>query len=158
MIDPNGDDGQLEGVRRPERTSKTAGIVISVRSTIVYLLVVVIVLVAVALCVHFFGANCDPESDSPDLDGGPSIAPPPTQGPSTLVTDVRLPRDVHPVHYEIRLLPWIEEGNFSVSGRTNILVETGANSSTRRIVLHSVDITISRSTVRVNEMNSLLPF
>jgi hypothetical protein len=55
-------------------------------------------------------------------------------------TEWRLPRWVLPRHYKLRLLPFIEEGNFTTEGQVEILLE--CMEPTKMIVLHIADIRI----------------
>lgn len=55
-------------------------------------------------------------------------------------TEWRLPRWVLPRHYKLRLLPFIEEGNFTTAGQVDILLE--CMEPTQMIVLHIADIRI----------------
>lgn len=67
---------------------------------------------------------------------------------SQLVQNVtRLPRTVLPRHYDVRLLPILEKGNFTVLGRVSIDVQ--CLQSTDRIVLHSSDIKVDLKSVQV---------
>ena len=67
--------------------------------------------------------------------------------PIKQVRNVRLPRNVLPRHYDIRLLPIIEKGNFSIYGDISINLECKAE--TDRIILHSADITVDAASVKV---------
>ena len=62
--------------------------------------------------------------------------------------NIRLPRDVLPIRYDIRLFPVLEKGNFSVLGQ--ISVDVQCEMETDRIVLHSVDISVDPNSVKVN--------
>ncbi len=55
-------------------------------------------------------------------------------------TEWRLPRWVLPRHYKLRLLPFIEDGNFTTAGQVEILLE--CMEPTKMIVLHIADIRI----------------
>lgn len=62
-------------------------------------------------------------------------------------TDWRLPRWLLPRHYKLRLLPFIEEGNFTTQGRVDILLE--CMEPTQLIVLHMAEITIPNDGLQV---------
>lgn len=66
---------------------------------------------------------------------------------SKSVQDVRLPRNVLPHHYYVRLLPILQKGNFTVFGRVAIDVE--CKQETDRIVLHSAAIVVDLKSVQV---------
>ena len=69
---------------------------------------------------------------------------------SKLVQNVtRLPRTVLPRHYDVRLLPILEKGNFSVLGR--VAIDVQCLESTDRIVLHSSDINVDLKSVQVKK-------
>ena len=67
--------------------------------------------------------------------------------PMKQMKNIRLPRNLLPRHYDIRLLPIIEKGNFSIYGDVSIDLECKAE--TDRIVLHSADITVDAASVKV---------
>ena len=62
-------------------------------------------------------------------------------------SDVRLSRNVLPRHYNVRLLPILRKGNFTVFGRVAIDVE--CMEETDRIVLHSAAIVVDLKSVQV---------
>ena len=61
--------------------------------------------------------------------------------------NIRLPRDVLPIRYDVRLFPVLEKGNFSILGRISIDVQ--CKIQTDCIVLHSVDIVVDPASVKV---------
>lgn len=63
--------------------------------------------------------------------------------------NIRLPRDVLPIRYDVRLFPVLEKGNFTILGRVSIDVQ--CQTETDRIVLHSVDIVVDPESVKVNK-------
>lgn len=64
-----------------------------------------------------------------------------------LPNDIRLPRTVLPRHYDVRLFPILEKGNFTILGQVSIDLE--CNKDTNRIVLHSADIVVDPQSVQV---------
>ncbi len=60
----------------------------------------------------------------------------------------RLPDDLLPSVYTLRLLPFLEEGNFTTDGHVTIFVD--CVSDTKNIVLNSIDIDIHGTTITVN--------
>jgi len=52
--------------------------------------------------------------------------------------DLRLPRDVIPISYDITLIPILEVGNFTTHGTVDIRVKCETN-NTQQIVLHSAN-------------------
>ena len=63
-------------------------------------------------------------------------------------TDWRLPRWVLPRNYKLRLLPHLEEGNFTTDGQVDILLE--CMEETKLIVLHIAEITIFKDGLQVS--------
>ena len=61
--------------------------------------------------------------------------------------DMRLPTDVVPTSYTIRLLPFIEVGNFTTDGYIEILVE--CKIATSSISMNAADLTIDDKTITV---------
>lgn len=59
----------------------------------------------------------------------------------------RLPGDLLPSSYTIRLLPFLEEGNFTTDGHIEILVDCVADTNT--IVMNSLDILINVMSISV---------
>lgn len=54
--------------------------------------------------------------------------------------ELRLPGDLIPIVYNIRLLPFIEEGNFTTDGHIDIFVDCAKNTSS--ILINSAEIDI----------------
>lgn len=63
--------------------------------------------------------------------------------------DVRLPRSVVPDTYELRLIPFIWEGNFTFNGEVSILVNV--TEDTKNITLHATDMKIDEAATTVRE-------
>lgn len=63
--------------------------------------------------------------------------------------DVRLPKSVVPDSYEIWLIPFIWEGNFTFNGEVKILVNV--TEDTNSVTLHAVDMNIDRGFTSVKE-------
>lgn len=64
--------------------------------------------------------------------------------------EYRLPGDLLPSVYTIRLLPFIEEGNFTTDGYIEIYVD--CVNDTKNIVLNSVDIDIHQLSITVSHV------
>lgn len=62
-------------------------------------------------------------------------------------TDWRLPEWVLPRQYKLRLLPYLEDGNFTTDGQVEILLE--CMQETQLIVLHMAEITIVKDGLQV---------
>jgi len=101
-------------------------------------------LTAVGLLVYFLADRPFPHAGSEAASSTAAAAKP---TPPKLVKNVRLPRSVLPRHYDVRLFPILEVGNFTILGQVSIDVE--CNSDTDRIILHSQDIIVDPKTVQV---------
>ncbi|XP_071569032.1 aminopeptidase N-like [Temnothorax nylanderi] len=55
----------------------------------------------------------------------------------------RLPDNVVPVHYDIALIPYIEEDNFTFDGKSHIIIEI--RRATRDLSLHALELTINET-------------
>ncbi|XP_046442871.1 aminopeptidase N-like [Daphnia pulex] len=67
----------------------------------------------------------------------------------------RLPGDLLPSVYTLRLLPFIEEGNFTTDGHVTIFVD--CVNDTKNIVLNSIDIDIHKATITVLDLDTNSP-
>lgn len=97
-----------------------------------------------------FSPDPDPEATTnkaaaPDSSGSDKKDQP--QHDTTSKKDVRLPRTVLPIHYDVRLFPVLEKGNFSILGQVSIDLQ--CQMETDRIVLHSADIVVDPQSVKV---------
>ena len=68
------------------------------------------------------------------------------------VTDVRLPRHLEPLHYNLELVPFLIPDNFTIRGEVEI--EVLCRVSATNITLHAADLEIENSTVTVNDMST----
>lgn len=120
------------------------GYLISKGGAIGILVAFVVSLVAVGLLVHFL-------ADRPEASAGTSVGSSSAESAIgkhvKVVSNIRLPRTVLPQHYDVRLLPIIEKGNFSILGRVSIDIE--CKEETDRIILHSADIIVDRNSIRL---------
>lgn len=62
-------------------------------------------------------------------------------------TDWRLPHWLLPRHYKLRLLPFLQDGNFTTQGQVEILLE--CMEPTQMIVLHMAEISIANDGLQV---------
>jgi len=58
-------------------------------------------------------------------------------------TDYRLPNNTIPIHYKINLTPYLEEGNFTFYGESNVKIEIRVASP--KISLHSKELEINET-------------
>uniref|UniRef100_A0A1I8GVI5 Aminopeptidase n=1 Tax=Macrostomum lignano TaxID=282301 RepID=A0A1I8GVI5_9PLAT len=112
--------------------------------------------VAVGLIVHFTAPKCDPHP--PPTTAPPATTLAPTAGPTTappLVTDVRLPTGVKPLHYTVTLAPYIYGNNASEFYFTGSMkVRLSINESTSNIKLHATKILLTAADIRVYNSTS----
>lgn len=59
----------------------------------------------------------------------------------------RLPNNVVPVHYDIELIPYIKEDNFTFDGKSHVIIEISR--ATRDLSLHALDLTINETATSV---------
>jgi len=62
--------------------------------------------------------------------------------------EMRLPGDIRPTSYDIRLLPNFEEDDFKIAGHIEIIVNCVSN--TNDIILNSADIIVNNSSIKVS--------
>ncbi|XP_048262950.1 aminopeptidase N isoform X2 [Bombus terrestris] len=67
--------------------------------------------------------------------------------------DVRLPRSVVPDSYELKLIPFIQVGNFTFHGEVKILVNV--TEDTENVTLHAVDMHINESFTNIKEYSEI---
>ncbi|XP_018306516.1 puromycin-sensitive aminopeptidase-like protein [Mycetomoellerius zeteki] len=72
--------------------------------------------------------------------------------PTKIHIDIRLPRDVVPELYELWLIPFIWEGNFTFHGEIKILINV--TNDTDNVTLHAVDIKIDEGFTSIREYSS----
>lgn len=121
--------------------------------------------VLAALAVYFFAPHeCD-ASSAPAALTKASIIPSLDRKQSTVVKMVagdsvpqefaknidillkRLPRDVKPTHYTLKLMPFLIENNFTTLG--NVTIDFDCVEATDKIYLHAVEIGIERPSIRI---------
>ncbi|EZA48634.1 aminopeptidase N isoform X2 [Ooceraea biroi] len=115
-----------------------------------------ICLVATGLLVYHFAPcleekqmkQCNDFMDSPLLRTGKSFSVTSTKKK----IDVRLPTAVVPDSYELWLMPFIWEGNFTFHGEVKILVNVTADTS--NVTLHAVDMKIDEGFTNVREYSA----
>ena len=132
----NATDATKEGTRRRK------GCFVTNAKAYVLFFFYVASLVAVGLVVYFLV-----DRPSSTADGPPVTEATPTSAPRKSLTNVRLPRSVLPRHYNLRLLPILEKGNFSIIGHVDIDVEV--TEDTGKIILHINDIVVDQSSLKV---------
>lgn len=142
--------------------SKRRGYVLSRWGVILILALFIVAIVATGLLVYKF-ASCAQYTSTHPTDGVHSgidgsnrvviptepatpVPPPLTKSPKL---DVRLPRAVIPDSYNIKIIPFIHEGNFTFNGEVAVVVNV--TETTSNITLHFNDIKIYEDTITVAE-------
>lgn len=110
-------------------------------------------LVLTGLLVFYLGTCSDGRTSSSATTLSDTVAPPATSTPApTPVKDVRLPTSLLPDLYTVRLMPFIQDDNFTIAGQVWLLLN--CTQTTRNITLHIQDITIHEADVQVQEADT----
>uniref|UniRef100_A0A0P5FVD5 Aminopeptidase n=1 Tax=Daphnia magna TaxID=35525 RepID=A0A0P5FVD5_9CRUS len=110
-------------------------------------------LMAVGLSVYFLAGRPYPTANSCSVSPKRPSLPSFGAAPKIAQSVIRLPRTVLPHHYDVRLLPILEKGNFTVLGR--VAIDLQCVEETDRIVLHSSDIKVDLKSVQVIEQGEM---
>ena len=143
----------LEGGHDSKSQRQRGGCFLTHRESVGIASVVACALVAVGLLTHYFTdrpvalTSTTAATESRPADDSA------TAGLMAPLRDVRLPRAVLPRHYNLRLFPVLDPANFTIPGQVDIDVEVVEDAT--KIVLHSTDIEIDKSSVTVTPL--LLP-
>ena len=70
----------------------------------------------------------------------------------TKVTDVRLPRHLEPLHYNLELVPFLIPDNFTIRG--GVEIEVLCRLPATNITLHAADLEIENNTVTVTDLST----
>ncbi|XP_037077487.1 aminopeptidase N-like isoform X2 [Pollicipes pollicipes] len=129
--------------------SKASGCFVTRCCALLLLLLFAVALLVTGLLVHRYGAPCQQTPSDAGSQGGPA-APPDGGGTAAKIRDVRLPRHLAPEAYQVRLLPFIEEGNFTFSGEVTIRLR--ADHPGRNVTVHVNDMTVFNDSVTVTDV------
>lgn len=66
----------------------------------------------------------------------------PTEEPEVTITDVRLPTNIKPDRYYLKLTPYIYEGNFTFDGEISVVLTV--KNDTQLVTFHGVELTFER--------------
>lgn len=72
----------------------------------------------------------------------------------THVTNYRLPDNVAPMHYNIKLIPYIEEGNFTFDGESAINITI--RHVTQNLSLHTLELTIDDAATSLFDKDGII--
>lgn len=101
-----------------------------------------------------------PPIDDNSIDDG-NTSPPPTPPPPKVLVDnnnnkdVRLPRSIAPVKYNVSIIPFLVEGNFTFHGEVKILINIMEDCN--NITLHSTDLDILNGTTIQDLSGNVFP-
>jgi len=121
------------------------------RKIIIFLVILLVLSISIGVVLSvYFGLKCKSNVSAEGVDStGVAILTEDTKDnlELPLITDVRLPRHIIPIHYTVRLLPFLEEDNFTTLGYVRI--EMRCEVETSKIVLHNADSRIDHQSVKV---------
>ncbi|XP_042874237.1 aminopeptidase N-like [Penaeus japonicus] len=112
--------------------------------------VVVVLMVVTGLIGHF--ATPRDTCEEPIATTGTPTTPTTTVEPPPTLENYRLPTALEPVHYAVKLQPFIN-GNFSIMG--HVEVELKVLKATSNITLHMADITVHNDTIMLKSKSDL---
>ncbi|KFB52686.1 AGAP013001-PA-like protein [Anopheles sinensis] len=101
--------------------------------------------------IHTDGVPTDSDlPGAPDSTGTDTMAQPASNDTNTVITsaareNLRLPRSIEPVAYDIRLVPWLVEDNFTFHGTVEIVVNVLEGCD--NVTLHAAGLVIHEATV-----------
>ncbi|XP_043211709.1 thyrotropin-releasing hormone-degrading ectoenzyme-like, partial [Amphibalanus amphitrite] len=126
--------------------TKNSGVFVTRRCGLLLLLLFAGALLITGLLVrHFHGTSCQQDGasagDSAAAGAGPTLP--------TKPRDVRLPRHLAPEGYKIRLLPFIEEGNFTFNGEVTATLR--ADAPGKNVTLHVNEMIVLNDSVTVKD-------
>lgn len=115
-------------------------------------------LIAVALLVYNF-AVCPQEEQmqhcrsrfEPTSDGPPSFSSENESESAPILKDVRLPRAIKPISYDIVIVPYLSRENFTFDG--DVIIKIEVDKSCKNITLHSAMLKIHRNLTSVYKIN-----
>jgi len=73
-----------------------------------------------------------------------------TMGPRYVIPDYRLPANLIPSHYTVRINPKIEDGSTNQYARGSIIMRVDCKEETNEVVLHANAIQIDEDSIEVN--------
>lgn len=122
------------------------GLFVRTRFVITFcVLTVLIILTCIGSTIYFSLVQC--QMNNPDFMSKDQVEEPTTVWIPDVLEDIRLPRSLFPRNYTIRLLPWMEEDNFTIDGEISILID--CVEKTDLIVLHNLGNVIEEKSIKV---------
>ncbi|XP_043210450.1 aminopeptidase N-like [Amphibalanus amphitrite] len=127
--------------------TRRSGVLLTWRRGLLLLLLLAACLLATGLLVHHLGTPADGASSearaAPVVSDGTAAADRPAP-------DIRLPRHLVPLAYQLRTLPLFEEGNFSFSGEVTVTLR--ADAAGDNVTLHVSQLLVSDDSVAVTDV------
>ncbi|KAB0800418.1 hypothetical protein PPYR_06158 [Photinus pyralis] len=81
-----------------------------------------------------------------------TVDPVTTTVPKEKIVDIRLPRSILPDAYDVKLIPFILEGNFTFKGE--ITIRVNVTEAVSNITLHSDELEINQKSITVNDLQN----
>jgi len=72
----------------------------------------------------------------------------------SVVVNYRLPDNIVPIHYDIELIPYIKEDNFTFDGKSHIIIKI--RRATRDLSLHALDLMINETATSLISSNIVI--
>lgn len=121
-------------------------------------------LMAITFLVYYWTINCETEHELKrnnqsfgnrmelPVNGKSSTGSFVGGGENPMDSDVRLPRSLKPLHYNLTIQPYLQEGNFSFDGRVQIHLK--ALEDCTNITLHAFELNITEGDIEVRRWSN----
>ena len=140
----------------PHRVSFTrrSGVLLTWRRGLALLLLLAVCLLATGLLVHHLGSSPADRAAS-EARAEPVVSEEAAAASGQPAADIRLPRHLVPLAYQLRTLPLFEEGNFSFSGQVTVTLR--ADAAGDNVTLHVSQLLVSQDSVSVTDVSVHTP-
>ncbi|KAF7266417.1 hypothetical protein GWI33_020248 [Rhynchophorus ferrugineus] len=140
-------DDTIDGLRY----SRNGGCFVTTKKAIAFVVIALASLCCVIVLMYYYGPNTKLEMLQKEVNNDLEQLLNETINEQTPKEDLRLPTDLHPIHYRLKLHPILDEpspNNFTFTGQVKILIN--CTSPTDKIVLNWDDeLNISESDIKV---------
>ncbi|KAB0800198.1 hypothetical protein PPYR_05938 [Photinus pyralis] len=133
-----------------DHDSKSGGCFVSTKKAVVLAVLAILCLGAVGATIYFYGHKIDKQSQNENNTNDLEALLNDTLNNQTF-EDFRLPLDIFPLHYRLRIHPLLDESssdNFTFTGEVTILMH--CSESTKAIILHADQLNILQDQVEVS--------
>ncbi|XP_043210449.1 aminopeptidase N-like [Amphibalanus amphitrite] len=127
--------------------TRRSGVLLTWRRGLLLLLLLAACLLATGLLVHHLGTPAD---GAPSEARAAPVVSDETTAADRPAPDIRLPRHLVPLAYQLRTLPLFEEGNFSFSGEVTVTLR--ADAAGDNVTLHVSQLIVSDDSVAVTDV------